>query len=222
MSPSMNLPADTKPKSNLSPANHNSIDNVDSMIDEIPENVQISQNLEGQRYNNGNIICSASDSNCSPPQLRKRNVNWCSPIKSHSSQSTAARESVKFIQTTANGCDRSRKSDDDAELIESQRNGNAVAENAGADDDGFESLNGKSSSGEEVIAVRHNVGHAIESSNGDNEIVVRNNIEQYGNSAYPTGSYDENDLNNNSDNDDLINGTTNVLENVSKSLHILN
>lgn len=208
MSPSTNLAVDTKPKSNLSPANNNPMDiNVDFKLDELPENVQISQKQMSQHFNE-NIVCSGSDSNCSPPQSRKRNVNWCSPIKSLSSQSTIARDSVKYIQKIENGCDHSRRSEDET-------NGNVPA-NAGADDDGFESLNGKSSSGDEVIAVGHSLVDAIVTSNDYNEIIVRvNNNEQYGNSAYPTESYDENDLNNNSDNA-LINEATNVLENVSK------
>lgn len=171
---------------------------MDLKLDEIPENVQIRQKHKNQLFNEDSV-CSASDSNCSPPQLRKRNV--------------------KFIQLTENGSDRSRRSEDDIELMENQRNGNVPAK-TGADDDGFESLNGKSSSGEEVIAVRHSLLNAIDTSNDDNEIIVRNNNnEQYGNSVYQTESYDENDLDNNTDND-LINGTTNVLENVSKSFHI--
>lgn len=215
MSPSTNRPVDSKPKTNISTANNNNLtDNVDLKLDELPENVRISQKQKSQHFNE-NIVCSASDSNCSPPQLRKRNVNWCSPIKSHSSQSTIAKNSVKFIQITEMGSDHSQRSEDDVELMVNQKNGNDTA-NAGADDDGFESLNGKSSSGEEVIAIRHSLLTAIDTSHDDNEIIVRNNNEQYGNSAYPMESYDENDLNNNSDND-LINGTTNVLENVSQS-----
>lgn len=207
MSPSTNLPADTKPKSNISTANNNSMDNIDLQLDELPENVQISHTKMSQSFNE-NIVCSASDSNCSPPQLRRRNVNWCSPIKCQSSQSTIANNSVKFIQMTENGSDHSRRSEDDIKLMENQRNGN-ISANTGADDDGFESLNGKSSSGEEMIAVRHSLVNTIDTSNDDNAIIVRNNNEQYGHSAYPMELYD-----------DLINGTTNVLENVSKSFHI--
>lgn len=209
MSPSTNLTVDTKSKSNLSPSNNNPMDiNLDFKLDELPENVQISQKQMSEHFNENtvNIVCSASDSNCSPPQLRKRNVNWCSPIKILSSQSTIARDSVKYIQMIENRCDHSRRNEDET-------NGNVPA-NAGADDDGFESLNGKSSSGEEVIAVGHGLVDAIDTSNDYNELIVRVN-----NNSYPTESYDENDLNNNSDNA-LINEATNVLENVSKSFHI--
>lgn len=73
---------------------------------------------------------SGSDSNCSPPLLRKRCVNWDSPIKSH-------------VNLTSNG---------------NSVNGNGDRNNTvsfGAEDDGFESLNGKSSSGEEMSAINN-------------------------------------------------------------------
>lgn len=211
-----NVLADTKTRTtntNTIVTNINSSDHVDLIVDETTANVQINENFNSQlKCMNEEKNCSASDSNGSPPQLRKRNVNWCSPIKSNACQ-VAPRNSVKFMQMTEmNGSDHNSH-EENIVVRQSQRNevGNEMG---GGDDDGFESLNGKSSSGEEMTAIQHNLDETIELSNGENnsESLVRIG-EQYGNSAY-TGSFIENDINNNSDND-LISGSNSVPENVS-------
>lgn len=71
------------------------------------------------------------------PQLRKRNVYWDSPIKSQVNISTKVDEN-----------DSNEDSENGQPAIENKR-GN---DHAAGDDDGFESLNGKSSSGEEMTA----------------------------------------------------------------------
>lgn len=170
----------------------------------IETNVQISSRLSTsqqqpqQQQQQPQKENEASNSNCTPPRLRKRNVNWRSPIKSNSS-----------IPDTRNVLDM------EEEMAEIQDTDNHNEnETIGADDDGFESLNGKSSSGEEMSAL--NNGQVIES-NVEHETMHRGSgnsgNQQYTNSAYLMGSFDENDANNNSDNE--INGTNGISENVS-------
>lgn len=159
-----------------------------------PQQQQQQQEQQQQQQQQPKNENEASDSNCSPPRLRKRNVNWRSPIKSNS-----------MAMDTRNAHDM-----DEQMVRTNQHNDNRNEnENVGvaADDDGFESLNGKSSSGEEMSAL--NNGQAI-----DAETMHRSSNQQYANSAYLMGSFDENDANNNSDND-LINGTNKISEHVS-------
>lgn len=141
----------------------------------------------------------ADESNCSPQRLRKRNVNWCSPIKSNHNARI-----VQFdIETSPN-----QDTDNHNEH-----------ETIGGDDDGFESLNGKSSSGEEMSTI--NNSQAIEL-NAENESTIRNS-QQYaiGLRAYLRGTSDEYDIKNYSDNDlsrsmdQRIKGTNGISENVS-------
>lgn len=94
------------------------------------------------------IMMEATTSEQSP-QLRKRNVYWDSPIKSQVSISAKMEND----------------SNDDCECApaptENERGADRLT--AAADDDGFESLNGKSSSGEEMTA-----GHVdVEAINDD-------------------------------------------------------
>lgn len=71
------------------------------------------------------------------PQLRKRNVYWDSPIKSQ-------------VNISAKVADDSNDDSENAQpiIIENDRR----TDHTTGDDDGFESLNGKSSSGEEMAA----------------------------------------------------------------------
>ncbi|XP_055320501.1 protein phtf [Sitodiplosis mosellana] len=135
-----------------------------------------------------------SDSNCSPPRLRKRNVNWRSPIKSNSIAPDARNSHDMEEEVMVRIQDNDNRNENENETI-------------AADDDGFESLNGKSSSGEEMSAL--NNGQAIDA---QNETTHRSSNQKYANSAYLMGSFDENDANNNSDND-RINGTNKIAEN---------
>lgn len=166
------------------------------------EKEAIEINVPANRRASSQPVNEASDSNFPPPRLRKRNVNWRSPIKSNYSVSDRnVQSSPEFENETAG--------------IRDADNGNRTGTAAvAADDDGFESLNGKSSSGEEMFAL--NNGQAIDV-NAENESTVRNN-QQYTNSAYSIESFDDNDVNNNSDDDDLINGTDGITETVSRFL----
>lgn len=136
--------------------------------------------------------CSASD--CSPPQLRKRCVNWDSPIKSH----------VTLVLSPNARLSENARNDRMEEL-----NGDEVdTVIAGADDDGFESLNGKSSSGEEMSAINNGLVEAIEKSR---ESEASKASEQFTTSAYNVKMFD--DMNNSSDNE-LIDTTGSISENV--------
>ncbi|XP_031641135.1 putative homeodomain transcription factor [Contarinia nasturtii] len=140
---------------------------------EIESNVQITcrlsdeQQQQQQEEGEEQPQHQQNEENC----IRKRNVNWCSPIKSNSSEPT----------------NRNVKND-----AVDNRNGN---EPIGADDDGFESLNGKSSSGEEMFAL-NNINQAI-GLNAEVESTTHTN------SAYLIGSFDENDANHNSNNEQI-------------------
>lgn len=185
--------------SDASKSRANSLTEEKDAIEQI--NVQMIRRLSGQPVN------EASDSNCSPPRLRKRNVNWRSPIKSNYSLSDDRRNEPSTPE---------QDDDDDDELAhirDIHLPANTNQTNGPADDDGFESLNGKSSSGEEMSAL-NNV-QAIDLM-AENETTQRNNQQQYANSAYLMGAFDDNDdndVNNNSDND-RINGTDGITENV--------
>lgn len=84
-------------------------------------------------------------------QLRKRNVNWCTSIKNSSINYAALgkQQGPAFggpgrlmTDGVANADDEMHGDDNDFETV-----------TTAADDDGFESLNGKSSSGEEMSAI---------------------------------------------------------------------
>lgn len=76
-------------------------------------------------------------------QLRKRNVNWCASIKYQSMASMTQTFGMPAnVAHTANANNVIPDGDNDYENVA-----------ATADDDGFESLNGKSSSGEEMTAM---------------------------------------------------------------------
>lgn len=84
------------------------------------------------------IHCETSEqSTIVSPQLRKRNVYWDSPIKSQVNISTKVDENDSNVD-----------SENGQPPIQNRR-GDV---HAAGDDDGFESLNGKSSSGEEMMA----------------------------------------------------------------------
>lgn len=70
------------------------------------------------------------------PQLRKRNVYWDSPIKSQVNISAKVEDD----------------SNDDSENAQPPAENERRTDHTAGDDDGFESLNGKSSSGEEMAA----------------------------------------------------------------------
>lgn len=70
------------------------------------------------------------------PQLRKRNVYWDSPIKSQVNISAK-------IENDSN---------EDSENAQPPTENERATDQTAGDDDGFESLNGKSSSGEEMTA----------------------------------------------------------------------
>lgn len=147
----------------------------------------------------------------SPPRLRKRlNVNWRSPIKSNQCPPDIVRTINQPQELAKNPADATEQHDLD--------NAGNEHETIGADDDGFESLNGKSSSGEEMSAARNNNGQLTELNSVDNENRSGgnscNNNQQYANSAYIMGTFDDNDVNNDSDNN-LINATNGISENVS-------
>lgn len=147
----------------------------------------------------------------SPPRLRKRlNVNWRSPIKSNQCPPDIVRTINQPQELAKNAADATEQHDMD--------NAGNEHETIGADDDGFESLNGKSSSGEEMSAARNNNGQLTELNLVDNENRSGgnscNNNQQYANSAYLMGTFDDNDVNNDSDNN-LINATNGISENVS-------
>lgn len=202
--------------------------------------------LSGQSLQQQQKINEVSDSNYSPPPAsslastslsssslhqRKRNVNWRSPIKSNYTVSSMMDMRNAIIVSS------------DVQEI----NGETAAH---GDDDGFESLNGKSSSGEEMtIALSNSSSNNNNNNNCSSSNTSNNNVndeptarttnnnksscstssssnkqQQYVNSAYPMGTFGDNnddadaddDVNNNSDdNDDLINGTNEMSENVS-------
>lgn len=163
---------------------------TNSLVDEtepVETNVQVNRRLS-QPTN------EASDSNCSPPRLRKRNVNWRSPIKSnHSANVPNPPESPEVVEPIDNAI------------------GN-LHEVTGADDDGFESLNGKSSSGEEMSALNNGQAHEV---TVDNESAARRSQQQYVNSAYLKGTFENHQVNSNSDNDLINNVNNGISEKVS-------
>lgn len=116
------------------------------------------------------------------PQIRKRNVIWDSPIKSQVNCNSIEHELFESKRKDAADCDKKpivlngiasdEISNDSTENNENVilLNENHVTDHTVGDDDGFESLNGKSSSGDETITV--NVIAASQSNGGDNEKIA--------------------------------------------------
>lgn len=93
-----------------------------------------------------------SNVNCLTFELKKRNVNWESPIKSHHPNRTVEKATASSRNENLNP---NYSPDDFNPLLQNELNHegneNIVVDQIAADDDGFESLNGKSSSGEENL-----------------------------------------------------------------------
>lgn len=167
------------------------------------------------------------------PTLRKRNVNWRSPIKSNY---TASHSSI-IVHSSNNDV-----LEINGETITTTTTTATVAATTttphGVDDDGFESLNsnenGKSSSGEEMTIASNNVNGVLSAENestgnsgGNNkqQQYANSNISNF-NSAYVMGTFGDNadfgdDDDVDDDDNDLINGTNELSENVSKPLQKL-
>lgn len=194
------------------------IDQIDGMKEPL---VQINQRINSQKLNADNDQgCSASDSNCSPPQLRKRNVNWHSPIKcKFGATAVVAPSETVLSQIPLSNENPNHSNDDEDEVVERNENEHENRILVAADDDGFESLNGKSSSGEEMTAI-NNSNRSTQAIESNEEIEATARCNEHMNSAYINGSINvENVLiSNNSDNDNVhkISGTSNVSENLSR------
>lgn len=156
----------------------------------------------------------------SPPRLRKRNVNWRSPIKSNSC--TPDIKAVLHFDEFEKDKIHAEQRD-----INNTGNENGTAGAAAADDDGFESLNGKSSSGEEMSAMQNGQPNELNAADIESAAIRNNNSnntsnssnsssnQQYVNSAYLMGSFDDNVGNENDSDKKLLNGTNGISENVS-------
>lgn len=163
------------------------------------------------------------------PSLRKRNVNWRSPIKSNYAASHNSHSSNSDLLLEISG---------------ESATAAPTAATHGADDDGFESLNsnenGKSSSGEEMTVSNNNVNGAI---SVENESTARNSSGSSGggggssnnkqqqyvnsnfNSAYSMGKFGDNaDFGDDDDVDDddigLITGANELSENNCDKLNM--
>lgn len=177
---------ETKIRTNNLCDENNEIDTNETITGRLADEQQQKQQ---QKQNDTNYTM------CSSSGLRKRNVNWCSPINSNSNES--------------NGANVKKQNAEENESAEYQHSGNERNGNeaiGGGDDDGFESLNGKSSSGEEMSALNNNTEAIGTNATESGDTTIRSN-QQYVNSAY------ENDANHNSNNDQI----NRISENVSFS-----
>lgn len=95
--------------------------------------------IDSQRNCTVDGVCLQPDSSIAK-ELRRRNVNWDSPIKSH----------VIVQRQHQSGWSDDGGRGEEAVVVEVLKPVDPVDQTAG-DDDGFESLNGKSSSGEENV-----------------------------------------------------------------------